>query len=73
MSIAFTQENLDVLKQALLTGVTEVQIGDRVVKYRSQKDILSLIKMIEESLQGYSAASNVSNTVVASFNKGRSD
>lgn len=72
MSLSFTQANLDALKEALLTGATEVQIGDRVVKYRSQKEILKMINIIEEHLNGISSTS-APNTVVPSYSKGRSE
>lgn len=51
MSITFTQQDLDNLKAALVTGASQVRIGDRTVVYRSQKEILEAIKMIQEFLE----------------------
>lgn len=50
MSLTFTTEDLERLKEALLTGATRVRIGDREVEYRSLSEIAQLIKEIEAQL-----------------------
>lgn len=65
----YTQGDLDSIKEALLTGAVEVQIGDRKIKYRSQKEILELKKMVENDLA--SQSSSVSpNVIKAKYSKG---
>lgn len=54
MALVFTQTDLENLKAALVSGASEVQIGDRVVKYRSQRDLLAAIQMVQNYLEGVS-------------------
>lgn len=70
MAITFTSNDLVALKQALLTGANEVQIGDRRVKYNSPSEILRVIRMVEEYLNASSTDSI--KTIQASYSKGNS-
>lgn len=66
MGITFTQQDLDNLKEALVTGLMEITVQGRTVKYRSQADIISLIGDIEASLASGDAESDF---VVGGFDK----
>jgi hypothetical protein len=55
MALVFTQTDLDNLKAALVTSATEVTIGDRTVRYRSQKEIMEAIRLVKTYLDGVSA------------------
>lgn len=72
MAITFTQQDLDNLKEALLTGAEEVQIGDRRIKYRSQQHLEKLIQMVEASLSNSATSSSSSKVIQAKFSKGQS-
>jgi len=69
MSISYTQAHLDALKEALLTGASEVRVGDRTIKYRSQKELRELITLVENYLN---ASTPTVSTTQATFSKGRS-
>jgi hypothetical protein len=71
MAISFTQQDLDALKAALLTGANEVQIGDRRVRYNSQSEIINLINMISSFLDASTTTS--SKVSQASYKKGVSE
>lgn len=71
MAITFTQQDLDALKAALLTGASEVQIGDRRVRYNSQAEIINLINMISSFLDASTTTS--SKIAQASYTKGVSE
>jgi hypothetical protein len=66
--IGFTTEDLANLKAALVSGALIVQIGDRTVKYRDQKDIIQAIRMVQQELEGIPSDSGT--TVQAKFSKG---
>jgi len=68
MSITFTSADLVALKAALLSGALRVRIGDREVTYRSQADIIAAIQMIQQVIDGSTAAD--SQNIKASFSKG---
>jgi hypothetical protein len=68
-AIGFTTADLANAKAALASGALRVQLGDRLVIYRSQKEILELIRVIQTELNG----ANVTATAAvsqASFSKG---
>lgn len=67
--ITFTQADLDNLKAALVSGASEVQIGDRKVKYKSQKEILEAIRIVQQSLEDASPSSV--NVIPTGFSKGK--
>jgi len=69
MAIVYTQADLDNLKDALLTGATEVRIGDRIIVYRSQAEILQLIKLVQSQLS--SSTSSSASLVQAKYKKGQ--
>lgn len=72
MAVVFTTSDLANAKAALASGATEVQIGDRLVKYRSQKDLLALISMITEQLDGTDTSTESPNVVNPTFSRGGS-
>ena len=64
MALTFTEADLENLKQAYVTGATRVKVGDREVEYRSQKDLLEAIKIVEQSLNGISDDIDDNPTVI---------
>jgi hypothetical protein len=70
MAITYTQDDLDALKEILLTGAGSVQIGDKKIEYRSQSQILALIKMVQENLED-SSSDDPTGTIQATYSKGR--
>lgn len=71
MAIVYTTTDLDNLKVALLTGAQEVQIGERKIKYRSQAELLQMIKIVTAYIDGEST-STTSNLIQATYTKGES-
>lgn len=67
--LVFTQDDLDALKEALLTGAEEVQIGDRRIRFRSKAELLDLIKLVQESLEDASDSQINTDVVVGGFRK----
>lgn len=65
----FTQDDLIALKAALLMPEAEVTIGDRRVKFKTQKEILQMIQIVQEALDGVPTESP--NQIAASFSKGQ--
>lgn len=73
MAITFTQEDLDNLKEMLVTGVMETEAQGRKLKFRSKDELISLINTIEKSLNG-STSNPETDFQVGGFNrKGCSD
>lgn len=64
--MAFTQEQLDALNQAITEGVLEVWYGDKKVKYRSLDEMLRIKRLMENELFG----NGKSGVRFASFSKG---
>jgi hypothetical protein len=69
MAITFTSADLDALKEALLSGATEVSIGDRRIRYKSQAEIIQAIKMVQAALDGVPSESTTQ--IAATFSKGQ--
>lgn len=69
MALVFTQADVNNLKAALVSGANEVTIGDRTVRYRTQSDLLKILKMAEEFLAS-NTSTVTSNLVQAKFSKG---
>lgn len=67
--MAYTQSDLDTLKAALLNPEAEVQIGDRRVKFKSQKEIIQVIQIVQAELDGVPADS--STQISVTFSKGQ--
>jgi hypothetical protein len=72
MALTFTQDDLDALKEALLTGASRVKVGDREIEYRSQADIRAAIAMVQAYLDGVSTATYSPNVVQSTYSKKRS-
>lgn len=73
MALVFTQADLDNLKAALVSGTSRVQIGDRVIEYRSQKDLLAAIQMVQNYLDGVSTdVDDNPNIIRPTFSRGES-
>lgn len=64
--MVYTEDDLVALKAALVSGATLVHIGDREVRYRSQKEILEAIRMIEDQI---SAPADVPDLIQASYSR----
>jgi hypothetical protein len=69
MALSFTQTDLDNAKAALVSGAMEVRVGDRIIKYRSQSDIINLIQAILQYLDGVNVT-DTPNVVSATYSKG---
>jgi hypothetical protein len=70
--VTFTQQDLETLKEALLTGAEEVQIGDRKIKYRGQDQILAAMKMVQDYLSGVTSDISSNPSVVqAGYSRSR--
>ena len=48
--MAWTQDDLDRVEQALATGTRDVQIQGRRITYRSMRDLLTIRRVIQQSL-----------------------
>lgn len=72
MAIVFTQDDLDNLKEALVTGAMEITVQGRTIKYRSKDEIISLITMIEKQLTA-SSTNLDSDFVVGGFDRRNTD
>lgn len=68
-TITYTQEDLDTLKEALVSGASSVTIGDRTVQFRSKKELLELIEMVKQQLDGDAAAASNTSIVVGGFSR----
>jgi hypothetical protein len=54
--MAFTQEQIDILKQAIAEGALIVQYGDKRVEYRSLKEMKEILNMMQAEVN---ASSNI--------------
>jgi hypothetical protein len=70
MALVFTQADLDNLKAALVSGTLRVQLGDRLVIYRSQAELINAIKLVDGQLSGINTTSTA-NVIQSTFAKGR--
>lgn len=66
--MAYTIDDLTVLKEALVSGASQVTIGNRTIIFRSKTDLLELIRMIEGSLSDDDITDSGS-VVIAGFDK----
>jgi hypothetical protein len=48
--VAWTEADRDALRAAVLRNETSVRFGDRVVTYRSLKELLEALALVEASL-----------------------
>ena len=66
----YTQDDLLALKQALVTGASSVTIsgptGSRTITYRSKDELLELIRMVEDKLNGTQESLTDNSTVIVS-------
>lgn len=70
MSLGFTSADLAALKAALVTGAKKVQIGDRAIEYHSKKELLELIKMVQDDINGVSESDTDPSVIRATFSRG---
>lgn len=70
MALVFTQTDLDNLKAALVSGALRVQLGDRLVIYRSQAELINAIRLVESQLSGLNTTTTP-NVIQATYSKGR--
>lgn len=54
--MAWTQSDIDTLKQHLASGVLSVQFRDRSVTYKSNEDMLQSLALMEREVLGTTAA-----------------
>jgi len=67
MTLEQKQEMLNKLEEAIYSGVMEIEFSDRKIKYRSVKDMKSLIKTLKNELN---PLQKKSNTIVPTYKKG---
>lgn len=67
--ITYTQDDLDALKEALLTGASQVTVNGRTIIYRSKKELMELIGMIEDQLSGNTNLESSTTVVVGGFSR----
>lgn len=72
MAVTYTQADLDALKEALVTGASEVQIGDRRLKYRTQAELLQAMKIVQSFLAAESVTEPSPSLIQATYKKGQS-
>ncbi len=72
MAVTFTQDDLDTLKDALVTGLTELTVQGRQMKFRTKDELVSLINMIENQLNA-STTDPETDFVVGGFDKRNTD
>lgn len=65
--MAYTTEQLDILKAAIAQGATKVEYGDKKVEYRSLADMLRVQALMETEL-GITPRAN--KKIYPTFNKG---
>ena len=53
--MAYTQEQLTVLENALATGERRVSFGDKTVEYRSVEELKEAIRAVERGLSAQAA------------------
>jgi hypothetical protein len=69
VALGFTEADLAALKAALASGATEVQIGDRRIRYQSLKDMLAVIKLVQEELEGVTPDTDNPSMIQASYTR----
>lgn len=69
--LGYTQDDLIQLKLALASGATMVSVGGRTIQYRTKKELMELIKLVENELNGTTEADDTTNAnmIVATFDK----
>lgn len=67
--MAYTQEHVDALKEAIALGATEVTHNGKTVKYRSLTEMRSVLRSMEADLQA-SSQSRAPRYYAPTFDKG---
>lgn len=52
--MAWTQDDIDELERVIATGARSVQKGDEIVNFRSQAEMIALLKRLKTSAAGQS-------------------
>jgi hypothetical protein len=68
MTMAFTQAQIDALKEAIALGVTQVSYQGRITTYRSLEDMKASLRMMEDSVA--SGGNTPRRTTYATFRRG---
>lgn len=70
--MAYTQDDVDKLKEAISSGAEEVQFSDRRIKFRSIDDMNKLLKIMQDEVAGVNSSSKeVSPFQSIGFSKGK--
>ncbi len=73
MALVFTTTELAAMKAALVTGAKSVQVGDRKIDYRDQSELISLIQMAQNYLDGVPTdVDDNPNVIRPTFSRGES-
>ena len=70
MALGFTQADLNNLRAALVSGAKRVQCGDRTIEYQSKKELMEIIEMVQNELNGVSESDTDPSVVRATFSRG---
>ena len=69
--MAYQQTDLDGLQAALVSGAKYVRIGDRLIEYRTQAELIEAIVLVSRALAAPAPLTSSPNLVQAAFSKGR--
>ena len=67
--MAVTQTDLDSLNAALLSGAKYVRIGDRLIEYRLQSELIELINYVQSQLAAPAPLTTSPNLIQPTFSK----
>ena len=67
--MAFQQSDLDALNAALVSGAKYVRIGDRLIEYRTQTELVALIAYVQSQIAAPAASTTSPDLIQASFSK----
>ena len=70
--MAYTQQQIDILKAAIAEGALTVRYSDKQVTYRSLDEMLRILSLMEQEV-GSSNIEAASGIVYGSFSKGLCD
>ena len=71
--MAWTQADVDSMKEAIASGAEEVQFSDRRIKFRSKQEMLDILKLMQDDIAGNNAGSveEVTKFQSVGFTKGK--
>lgn len=67
--MAFQQTDLDALNAALVSGAKYVRIGDRLIEYRTQAELVAVISYVQSQLAASAPLTTSPNLIQPTFSK----